>query len=65
MQTKPDDSFTRASLRVRKYFIETSFGSPAMNSFTLSSKGGRMVTPKDMSASALQTGCHDPGTRRR
>ena len=44
-ETKPFDSFISISLRVKKYFIDTSFSSPAMNGFAACSNGSRMLTP--------------------
>ena len=50
------------SLRVKKYFIETSFSSPMMYSLADCSKGRRMFTPKERSRpGALEAGGHDPG----
>ena len=44
--TKAFDSFTSMSLRVKKYFIETSFPSEAMVGLVCCSKGRRMLTPR-------------------
>ena len=43
----PLDSFISISLRVKKYFIEMSFSSPAMNGLAACSNGNRMLTPKE------------------
>ena len=44
-QTNARLSFTSISLRVKKYFIETYFSSPAMTGLAPCSNGSRIATP--------------------
>ncbi len=54
MQTNPRDSFTSMSLRVKKYFIATTFADCAMTEFAFSSNGSRIETPIDRSRPRLR-----------
>ena len=60
--TKPCDSFTSMSLRVKKYFIETCLGSSWITSLARVSKGSRMLTPIEASWPApSMAACMIPG----
>ena len=48
----PSDSLRSISLRVKKYFISTSLGSPEMKALGASSNGNRMLIPKALSGPA-------------
>ena len=50
--TNPDDSLMSMSLRVKKYFMLTSLGSPVITSLASCSKGRRMFTPMERSRPA-------------
>jgi hypothetical protein len=51
-QTTASHSFTNISLRVKKYFMCTSFGSPAITGFADCSNGSMMFRPIDDSRPA-------------
>ena len=52
MHTNAALSFTSISLRVKKYFIETCFASPAMTELAPVSNGSRIDTPIERSRPA-------------